>query len=56
MGDGRPVSPVENDIIFENAEFAVDIIYTPWETKFLLDARKKELSASTGSICLYIKV
>ena len=48
MGDGRPVSPVENDIIFENAEFAVDIIYTPWETKFLLDARKKGVKCVNG--------
>ncbi|MCI8342759.1 MAG: shikimate dehydrogenase [Firmicutes bacterium] len=48
MGEGTWESPVENAEFFENVKFAVDVIYTPWETKFLNDARQKRVNAVNG--------
>ena len=48
MGEGSWQSPVENNGFFENVNFLVDVIYTPWETKLLHDARQKGVKAVNG--------
>lgn len=42
LGMGRTAgsSPIENPNFFDGIEAVFDIIYTPWETKFLQDAKK----------------
>lgn len=48
MGENNKESPVKNIDFFKNTEAAIDIIYTPWETQFLKDARKMNCMAVNG--------
>ena len=48
MGDTAGNSPVEDIKFFKNVKAVVDIIYSPWETKFLEDARNMGCIAVNG--------
>ena len=40
MGNGVWESPVKKEEFFNGVEYAFDVIYIPWKTKFLSDAEK----------------
>lgn len=48
MGSTAGSSPVKDVTFFEKVIAAVDIIYAPWETKFLSDAKKMGVKAVNG--------
>lgn len=48
MGEGVWKSSVENTSFFEKVQAVVDIVYTPWQTKFLSDAKEKGCVAING--------
>ena len=48
MGSTAGSSPVKDVTFFEKVIAAVDIIYAPWETKFLSDAKKIGAKAVNG--------
>jgi shikimate 5-dehydrogenase len=48
MGEGTWKSPVENTAFFEKVQAVVDIVYTPWQTKLLSDAKENGCVAING--------
>lgn len=48
MGLTKGKSPVEDTGIFKKIEAVLDIIYTPWETRFLSDAKKAGCTVING--------
>lgn len=48
MGEGVWKSPVENTSFFKKVQAVVDIVYTPWQTKLLSDARENDCIAING--------
>ncbi|MDD3570081.1 MAG: shikimate dehydrogenase [Lachnospiraceae bacterium] len=48
MGEGVWASPVENTLFFKKVQAVVDIVYTPWQTKFLSDAKERGCVAING--------
>lgn len=48
MGENAKESPVKNPELFKKVSACVDIIYSPWETMFLNDARKYNVEAANG--------
>ena len=48
MTPNQQQSPVKEDGFFRKVDFAVDIIYTPWETCFLRQARKAGVDCVNG--------
>lgn len=48
MGEGVWESPVEDARFFERVQAVVDIVYVPWETKLLRDAKERGAVAING--------
>lgn len=48
VGFQNDLSIVKEDSFFKNVEVAFDLIYSPWETKFLTDARKFDAKIING--------
>lgn len=48
MGEGVWKSPVENTSFFKKVQAVVDIVYTPWQTKLLSDAKENACVAING--------
>ncbi|MEA5083951.1 MAG: shikimate dehydrogenase [Lachnospiraceae bacterium] len=48
MGEGVWKSPVENTSFFKKVQAVVDIVYTPWQTKLLCDAKENDCVAING--------
>lgn len=48
FGSQAGASPVSDRRFFHGVEMALDIIYAPWETEFLRDARAMGVSAANG--------
>ncbi len=48
MGEGNNQSPISDNSLFVGVECAFDVIYTPWETKFLKDAKACGCTAVNG--------
>ena len=48
MGDTAGNSPIKERNFFKKVKAVVDIIYSPWETKFLEDARSMGCIAING--------
>lgn len=48
MGESADNSPVKDCSFLNNTEAVVDIIYTPWETKFIKDSKKAGCIACNG--------
>ena len=48
MGEGVWESPVENTSFFKKVQAVVDIVYSPWQTKLLSDAKENGCVAING--------
>ncbi len=48
VGMGSWESPIQDISFWQNARFVVDIVYTPWETKTVHDARSQGAEAVNG--------
>ncbi len=48
VGMGTWESPVQDETFWQKARFVVDIVYTPWETKTVHDARAQGATAVNG--------
>lgn len=48
FGQLKDLSPVQDASFFKKVEVALDIIYSPWETKFLQDAKVQGCMAING--------
>lgn len=48
MGEGVWKSPVETTSFFKKVQAVVDIVYTPWQTKLLSDAKENDCVAING--------
>jgi shikimate dehydrogenase len=48
MGEGVWESPVKNTAFFQKVQAVVDIVYTPWQTKLLSDAKENGCVAING--------
>ncbi|MPN25101.1 Shikimate dehydrogenase (NADP(+)) [bioreactor metagenome] len=53
MGNDAENTPIKNTEFFNNVKFAVDIIYTPWETKLMKDAVRRGVQTVNGFDMLF---
>lgn len=48
FGEQKDLSPIANKLLFDGISFVFDIIYTPWETVFIKDAKEKGCKVVNG--------
>lgn len=53
MGNDFQSTPINNASFFDKVKFAVDIIYTPWETKLIKDATEHGAKTANGFDMLF---
>ena len=53
MGTDAGSTPISNALFFDQVQFAVDIIYTPWETKLMKDAAEHGVQVVNGFDMLF---
>ncbi|MGL4344911.1 MAG: shikimate dehydrogenase [Cellulosilyticaceae bacterium] len=53
MGTLKGQMPPQAEVLLEHAQYAMDMVYSPWETVFLKSASQKGLTVSNGFGMLY---